>query len=159
MINQSRKTKRNSKKNSKKTSKKQKGGNIFTVKYGDVRVNGQELLLKETQQTPNVNFNNTGKLYTLLMWDPDVPLEIQPGFIHWIVTNLQSPKNISTNEVLAYKGPSPPYGTHRYFFGLYEQNTPVSIKQPPRTNFDVNNFILNNKLKEVYKLFMIVKAV
>ena len=99
-----------------------KGGQIpnLIIRYGSTQVASQELSKQETQYMPSINFTpTTGKLYSLIMWDPDVPLQIQPGFVHLIVTNIQSPKNISSNILLHYKRPSPPSGTHRYFFCLF----------------------------------------
>ena len=95
------------------------------------------------------------------MWDPDVPPQIQPGFVHWIVTNLQSQNNIENNEVLPYKGPAPPAGTgiHIYYFGLFEQQGHINPQQPERTKFQINEFIENNNLRKVSEVFMRVSSV
>ncbi len=139
-----------------------KGGQNLNliVRYGSTHVSGQELSKQETQVQPAVQFTPIpGKLYTLIMWDPDVPQQIQPGFVHWIVTNIQSPKNIPSNILLEYKGPSPPSGTHRYFFGLFEQlSGQISPAVPPNTRFSIEQFTKDNNLKEVAKVFMKVSA-
>jgi phosphatidylethanolamine-binding protein (PEBP) family uncharacterized protein len=57
---------------------KQKGGNGLDVFYNTIKVAGQELPRSLTQSIPTVNFPTTEKLYTLVMWDPDVPPQIQP---------------------------------------------------------------------------------
>lgn len=135
-----------------------KGGNQqkLIVRYGSINVSGQELKKEDTQIQPYVNFSSvSGKLYTIVMWDPDVPQESQPGFVHWIITNIQSPKNIGSNIILQYKGPSPPFGTHRYYFGLFEQiSGKVSISITHRANFSIKDFIDENKLKEIGNVFM-----
>jgi phosphatidylethanolamine-binding protein (PEBP) family uncharacterized protein len=140
-----------------------RGGHVtnLIVRYGQTQLAGQELTRQETQIQPSVKFSYVpGKLYTLIMWDPDVPQQIQPGFVHWIVTNIQSPKDIASNALLPYKGPSPPFGTHRYYFGLFEQTSGhVSISAPPNTKFSIEQFTKVNKLKEVAKLFMKVSKV
>lgn len=142
-----------------KTSKRQKGGNSLIVKYDDILVQGQELEKTKTVSTPSIKFPTTGKLYTLVMWDPDVPPISQPGFVHWIVTNLQSQNNIHNNQLLEYKGPNPPSGTHRYYFGLFEQQGHILVQQPERPNFDINIFVKENNLKKISEAFMKVSAI
>jgi phosphatidylethanolamine-binding protein (PEBP) family uncharacterized protein len=135
-------------------TRKQKGGNGLDVFYNNIKVAGQELPKDITQVRPTVKFPTTGKLYTLVMWDPDVPPQIQPGFIHWLITNILSPNDIYKNEVLEYKGPAPPSGIHRYYFGLFEQDGHINLKQPERQNFSINEFIKNNNLRKVTDIFM-----
>lgn len=160
-INKSRRrTRRNTKK---KTLKKQKGAQQqakqLEVFYGTTKVAGQELSKQLTQSEPTIKFPNTGKLYTLVMWDPDVPPQIQPGFAHWIAINLKSPNDIYENQLLYYNGPSPPSGTHRYFFGLFEQIHYIVLKQPERTKFNINQFIQENNLKKIEEVFMKVSVI
>ena len=148
-----RKTFRRKQKSRRKT-RRLRGGNMLEVSYGNEQVSGQELPKTLTQMKPSVKFPTTGKLYTLVMWDPDVPPISQPGFVHWIATNLQGQNDIETNELLPYKGPAPPSGTHRYFFGVFEQQGHISPQQPERTKFQINEFIENNNLKRVSEVFM-----
>lgn len=140
-------------------TRKQKGGNGLDVFYNTIKVAGQELPKDTTQMKPTVKFPTTGKLYTLVMWDPDVPPQIQPGFIHWLITNLQSPNDIYKNQVLEYKGPAPPSGIHRYYFGLFEQQGHISIQQPERQNFSIDILIRENDLRKVSEVFMKVSSV
>ena len=153
-----RRTRRNTKK---RTQRRIRGGMIqLEVFYGTTQVAGQELSKQLTQSEPAVKFPNTNttKLYTLVMWDPDVPEQIQPGFAHWIAINLKSPNDIRENQLLDYKGPAPPSGTHHYFFGLFEQVGTISLKQPERTEFNIEQFISLNNLKKVAEVFMKVSA-
>lgn len=158
-INKSRRrTRRNTKK---KTLKKQKGGNNqLEVFYGTTKVAGQELSKQLTQSEPIIKFPNTNatKLYTLVMWDPDVPESAQPGFVHWIAINLKSQNNIQQNQLLDYKGPSPPSGTHRYFFGLFKQVGVIQPQQPERSQFSIEEFVKENNLKKIAEVFMKVSA-
>ncbi len=140
-------------------TRKQKGGNGLDVFYNNIKVVGQELPRTLTQSTPTIKFPTTGKLYTLVMWDPDVPPQIQPGFVHWLITNLHNPIDIYKNQVLEYKGPAPPSGIHRYYFGLFEQEGHILIQQLPRPNFSINKFIANNNLRKVSEVFMKVRSV
>lgn len=152
------KTFRRKRHNTKRYTRKQKGGNFFEVFYGNKKVSGQELSKSETVSAPSVKFQQTGKMYKLVMWDPDVPEQFQPGWAHWITINLQSPNDISSKTLLSYKGPSPPSGTHRYFFGLFEQQGTISPHQPAREKFSINPFLTENNLREVGKVFMTVSA-
>jgi phosphatidylethanolamine-binding protein (PEBP) family uncharacterized protein len=146
-------------KNNKRKTRKQKGGNGLDVFYNTIKVVGQELPKNITQVRPTVKFPTTGKLYTLVMWDPDVPPQIQPGFVHWLITNLQSPTDIYKNQVLDYKGPAPPSGIHRYYFGLFEQEGSILLKQPERQNFSIYMFIKENDLRKVSEVFMKVSSI
>jgi phosphatidylethanolamine-binding protein (PEBP) family uncharacterized protein len=146
------------KRNKRKTFRRYMGGNQLIVKYDNIPIQGQRLEKDRTVSAPNIEFQNTGKLYSLIMWDPDVPPQIQPGFVHWIVTNLQSQNDIQNNQVLEYKGPNPPSGIHRYYFGLFEQQGHIKPKQPERPNFNIDSFIKENDLKKVSEVFMKVRA-
>ena len=141
-----------------RTFRRYMGGNQLVIRYDNVPIQGQQLEKENTVSAPSVEFSKTGKLYSLIMWDPDVPPQIQPGFLHWLVTNLESQNNIQNNQVLEYKGPNPPSGIHRYFFGLFEQPGHISVQQPQRQQFSITEFINENNLKIVSKVFMKVAA-
>lgn len=146
------------KRNKRKTFRRYMGGNQLIVKYNNIPIQGQRLEKNQTVSSPNIEFQNTGKLYSLVMWDPDVPPQIQPGFAHWIATNLQSQNDIQNNQVLEYKGPAPPSGIHRYYFGLFEQQGYINPQQPERQKFSIDSFIKENDLKKVSEVFMKVRA-
>lgn len=152
-----RKTFRRKRRNTHKT-RRQRGGNSLEVFYGSHLVAGQELSKSLTQTQPSIKFPTTGYIYTLVMWDPDVPKQAQPGWAHWIAINLKSPNDIENNQVLNYTGPAPPSGTHRYFFGLFKQKAQINLQQPDRQNFNINEFVNKNNLKEISRVYMRVSA-
>jgi phosphatidylethanolamine-binding protein (PEBP) family uncharacterized protein len=155
-----RRKQRNTKRNTKR--RQIKGGSInFSVTYASQLVTGQEFTKNNTQLRPQVKFSAApNKLYTLVMWDPDVPPQAQPGYAHWIVINLQSQNDINTNQLLDYTGPAPPpnTGVHRYYFGIFEQQGHITPQQPSRQQFDIINFVKENKLVEASKVFMTISA-
>lgn len=74
------------------------------------------------------------KSLVLIMDDPDVPKTVRPDGVwdHWVVFDIppiavkvdeaQNPPGTmgkNTREKLAYGGPCPPVGQHRYFFKLF----------------------------------------
>jgi Raf kinase inhibitor-like YbhB/YbcL family protein len=82
------------------------------------------------------------KSLVIIVEDPDAPIGT---WTHWMVWNL-SPRvsGIGENKVIGgmiqgrndfgknnYKGPCPPYGTHRYFFKVLALD--LSIQLPPET--------------------------
>lgn len=143
----------------KRTHRKVRGGHSmsFQVHYGTKLVSGQEMTKKETQETPNVSFVPVpGKQYTIVMWDPDVPSQFQPGWAHWIVTNIENAEMIPQHIILTYHGPNPPSGTHRYFFGLFEQKGSIHPTISLRGTFDINKFITMYKLNKKETVFMFV---
>jgi phosphatidylethanolamine-binding protein (PEBP) family uncharacterized protein len=123
------------------------GGAIFQVRYGNKVVSGQPMTKEETKQLPTVSFSvPSGKQYSLIMWDPDVPESAQPGFVHWIATNLTGPGDIKQHTIMSYYGPNPPSGTHRYFFGLFEQSLSIRPTLAERQHFDIDSFCKQYKL-------------
>jgi phosphatidylethanolamine-binding protein (PEBP) family uncharacterized protein len=138
-----------------------KGGqNSLVVRYGEVMVRGQKLTKESTQQAPIVQFTPVqGTYYTLIMWDPDVPGAIQPGFLHWLATNLTIPRDIALHSVVPYYGPHPPSGTHRYFFGLFKQTGRISGGDTyPREKFSIQDVMNKHHLTLVEKVFMRVPS-
>jgi len=138
-----------------------KGGrNSLVVRYGDVVVRGQKVTKEGTQQPPVVQFTPVqGTYFTLIMWDPDVPDTIQPGFLHWLATNLTTPRDIALHSVVPYYGPHPPSGTHRYFFGLFQQPGRISRGDTyPREKFSIHDVINKQHLTLVEKVFMRVPS-
>lgn len=73
----------------------------------------------------------------LIVDDPDAPVAC---WVHWIVFNILPTKEIAEDSVpgmqgyndfgkLAYGGPCPPSGTHRYFFKLYALDVKLNVRQ------------------------------
>ncbi len=84
---------------------------------------------------------------TLIVKDPDVPREIRNDgtWYHWVRFNIPTrsldtlevgdgedvggTKGVGTGGDLAYEGPCPPGGEHRYFFKLYALDTILDIPE------------------------------
>lgn len=111
--------------------------------------------LPQVRPQPIVSYNNStpGKLYTLIMSDPDAP---QADWLHWLIVN---DNGISKTTLVEYAPPTPPSGTHRYIFYLCEQISPINLIVPPsRPKFNTTAFIKDNKLRIVDKVQFQVKA-
>ncbi len=76
----------------------------------------------------------------LLVEDPDAP---SGTWLHWLVWNIPVMHHIAENSVpgdqgnndfgqIAYGGPCPPYGTHRYFFKIYALNDVLDLQEGAR---------------------------
>lgn len=115
---------------------------MFIIRYPNAIVKGQELSEANTSQQPTIHFKGqTGKLYTLIMSDPDAP---QADWLHWLVINNNGTQK---QEIVSYTPPTPPSGTHRYIFYLCIQPTTLKIRAPAqRGNFNTQKFIADNKL-------------
>jgi Raf kinase inhibitor-like YbhB/YbcL family protein len=72
----------------------------------------------------------------LIMDDPDAPMKT---FTHWIVWNIEPVAKIEEDSIpgiegindfrkIAYGGPCPPSGTHRYFFRVYALDRQLELK-------------------------------
>jgi Raf kinase inhibitor-like YbhB/YbcL family protein len=83
--------------------------------------------------------------FALIMDDPDAPMGT---WVHWVLFNIPADrrgleedlpvtgKNVDPNAIfvgknssnnIAYDGPCPPSGTHRYYFKLYALDTQISL--------------------------------
>jgi phosphatidylethanolamine-binding protein (PEBP) family uncharacterized protein len=106
---------------------------------------------KNTVNSPAIQFaGDTGKLYTVLMSDPDAPAK---SWLHWLITNIPGESNdiLQGETVMEYAGPNPPSGIHRYVFTLYEQpGGSIMVSQPAeRGNFPVDQFEGQYSLKKI----------
>jgi hypothetical protein len=80
------------------------------------------------------------KSLVLIVDDPDAPMGT---WDHWIVWNIPPTNKIEENTVPgtegvndsrkhSYGGPSPPWGTHRYFFKVYALDTKLDLNPNSR---------------------------
>lgn len=122
----------------------------LTVLYGQTNANGKTLTKKNTVSKPTIEFvGDTGKLYTLVMSDPDAPAK---SWLHWLITNIPGEsKDLTQGQtIMEYTGPNPPSGIHHYIFTLYEQPAgSIMVAQPAeRGNFPVQQFEQQYSLKK-----------
>jgi phosphatidylethanolamine-binding protein (PEBP) family uncharacterized protein len=117
---------------------------MFKVSYGLKIVSGQALTKSNTQTQPSVFFKGeSNTLYTLIMSDPDAP---KADWLHWLVVNNDGR---TRQEIVQYEAPAPPSGTHRYIFYLCAQKSPLHVNNLPRSSFNTQQFIKDNKLRIV----------
>ena len=99
-------------------------------------------------KAPQITINNSdmNKTYLITMTDPDAPngIENKIGnftYTHWVFTQI----NGKINETfLSYSPPSPPKGTHRYIFKLYDVS---NVKKNDLNILKVDN---NNPNRQTY---------
>lgn len=124
---------------------------------GNPVVQGNELSAQQTRKRPRINYPNArrGKLYTIIMVDPDAPSREFPlasPFLHYMVINAPRANNLAGDTVVDYLGPTPPPATgfHRYVFLVYEQRgriTPgLMIPLVSRIRFSLSNFFEKTSL-------------
>jgi Raf kinase inhibitor-like YbhB/YbcL family protein len=95
------------------------------------------------------------KSLALIVDDPDTPMG---AWTHWLVWNIKSDtRTIAENttppgaivgrndaRALKYVGPSPPRGTHRYFFRLYALDRKLDL--PPGASRDILEEAMRNHI-------------
>ena len=183
------KTKRNKTKSNKKNY--HKGGQqqslpiTFTVEYSDLGIikpnqdlTGQsqyynkQPIIKIQNLPPNANTNS---LYLIIMYDPDAPngLEVTDKssnhiYTHWVATmntNTNTKNNSNIKQILVkYAPPTPPKGTHRYIFNLYDITKKKDdlnflntlMMDNNSNNNDTRSSYYNNKLSNFDKLNQII---
>jgi|688.fasta_scaffold405671_2 phosphatidylethanolamine-binding protein (PEBP) family uncharacterized protein len=169
------KTKKVSKKKRKTKSRIQRGGNgeSLTISYNEKSiVNGSNISDSiDYSKAPQIIINNSdiNKTYLITMTDPDAPngLENKLGnftYTHLVFTRNGNDNN-TYNEIVPYAPPSPPRGTHKYQFNLYDvsQINTDGLKvnnKLDRTKYFITTlqlFIKNNLIKLLFQFQFIVK--
>lgn len=114
------------------------------VKYAGVEIDELGKVLTPTQvknRPTSITWDglDAGKLYTLVLTDPDAPSRKDPKYREWhhfLVVNMKG-NDISSGTVLSdYVGSGPPKGTglHRYVWLVYEQDKPLKCDEPILSN-------------------------
>ncbi len=142
----------------KRTRKQCGGSNTLRVTYANRNIRNNRQSYANTRKEPKLTLRlSPGKLYTLTMFDPDAP---EPGFLHWLITNMETEiphPYMSDRHPFAYFPPEPPSGEHRYEFTLYEQPTRLVEDLPVAAGpFDLDAFIAAKGLKLVARKSMFV---
>ena len=125
--------------------------NLLKVYFNSKEIKfGQKMKLTEVEFEPIIEFDPKGKLYTILMVDPDAPSKQSPTHRYW----LHMMKINNSEVVVSFNRSDPPKGTgyHRYYFYLLEQPHKFSSKDFPYATggpFDVARFIEHHQLKIV----------
>jgi hypothetical protein len=124
---------------------------------------GATLLPVQAVHMPKVTLEGSqpGRLYTLVMSDPDAPSPEHPThreWLHWIVSNIpgDAADIAEGTQVAAYMPPTPPKGTHRYVFTAMEQPGGNSLTlRPPmqRGGFRTRAFVKEGGMEVVGATF------
>jgi len=107
--------------------------------------------MNDTQASPGVSWTpipNT--LFTLIVWDPDAAPESR-AWLHWLITNIHGNDLTSGQEIVPWAPPTPPAGTgtHRYIFGLFQQEWHLSVSVADRPLFNPKRFAEMNGLRPI----------
>ncbi|HBN26273.1 MAG TPA: YbhB/YbcL family Raf kinase inhibitor-like protein [Desulfobacteraceae bacterium] len=122
-------------------------GSMIPIKY----------TLNSENISPDISWKGSPdgtKSFVIIMEDPDIPMPkfLIPSWIHWIVYDIPPgttsiPAAIPITGTLdngmkqgktsfmktGYKGPKPPFGTHRYFFNIYALDKTIDLS-PVKAN-------------------------
>jgi hypothetical protein len=127
----------------------------LSLSFDGARVQeGAALRPNVTRSAPAVTFAGTtlGAFYTLMELDPDAPDPANPqlrSYLHWLVLDIPGASSGAAGgrTVVKYRPSTPPVGTHRYIFLLFQQprgavgEAGARQQTPPeRTSFDVRAF-------------------
>ncbi|PPD82516.1 hypothetical protein GOBAR_DD20569 [Gossypium barbadense] len=135
----------------------------FTVRYGTKQVtNGCDIKPSAAADKPHVQILGhpfSSNLYTLVfdsfqvMVDPDAPSPSEPRlreWLHWIVVDVPEGQDATKGrELVAYMGPQPPTGIHRYILALFKQEGAMEGRiqvADARANFSTRRFAAQNRL-------------
>ncbi|XP_022721021.1 protein MOTHER of FT and TFL1-like [Durio zibethinus] len=129
----------------------------FTVHYGTKQVtNGCDIKPSAAADKPHLQILGpplSSSLYTLVMVDPDAPNPSEPRLrelLHWIVVDIPHGHDATKGrELVAYMGPRPTIGIHRYILALFKQEGAMgggSQLPDGRANFSTRQFAAQNRL-------------
>ena len=115
------------------------------MKIKSIFSDGEKIPVKYTADEEDINpsleisgIPEGAKTLALIVDDPDAPMGT---WVHWLVWNIPASKSkIEENSIpgtqgtndfrkQGYGGPSPPSGTHRYFFKLYALDTELNLPE------------------------------
>jgi len=170
LMNKKKKVSRVNSKTNKNISKKQyigggsnsSGSNNKTeflkIFYNDVIiVDDLNITGKDYKSEPTVVVNNADpkKIYMITMTDPDAPngeeekdKTINRTYTHWVYIQTENKKII----FVPYSPPTPPHGTHRYIFNLYDiTNKTENNKTEKLSSSDLTPLRLTNEQLQVPK--------
>lgn len=120
---------------------------------------GERLPLKQAIKSQRIEFDKKpGRLYTLLMVDPDAPSRENPIYKYWLHRMIIN----NNQEIMEYQPPDPPKGSgpHRYFFFLYEQKNKIDASTLPefkRPKFNLPDFIYKHNLNQIDAIHFITE--
>jgi phosphatidylethanolamine-binding protein (PEBP) family uncharacterized protein len=133
-------------------TRRQRGGNIDKLRFSknlnvtisNTKATGQLVNQQKTLGVPDVKWaTEEGKLYTLICVDPDATAK---SWLHWLVVNCDTGPESGTT-LIKWAPPTPPSGTHRYYFCLFSHAYKILPDAPSqRGYFDVNAFVAKNGL-------------
>lgn len=79
--------------------------------------------------------------YTVMVYDETV------SYLHYLAINIS--RKDDGEEIISYKPPTPPSGTHRYAFIIYLQNGIIDLESAPkRSQFNLKAFVKKHDLEE-----------
>jgi hypothetical protein len=127
---------------------------------------GEEYTPTMCEEPPVVRFaGEAGKLYTLILSDPDAPSVAEPKFAewqHWIVCNIPGERAADGSALAVadvateYFGSAPGQGSgvHRYCFVLYEQAASITdlARIPRKSGFAVRRSFNSRKFASAHGL-------
>ena len=98
--------------------------------------------------------------YLIVMFDLDAPhgkehISTNHIWTHWVAVMTQSTENSQPhqiNNIISYRKPSPPLGTHRYYIRVYSSNS--NIKLPGIDNTSTNEKQRGNYFETKLKSFL-----
>jgi phosphatidylethanolamine-binding protein (PEBP) family uncharacterized protein len=136
-----------------KTRKVQRGGQVEGLKFsGKLNVTlantvarGQIVNQSLTIEKPLVKWPvEADTYYTLICVDPDATAK---SWLHWLVINCDGSTPESGSEIVKWAPPTPPSGTHTYYFCLFSHAYKLVIDAPKqRGYFKIDEFARDNGL-------------
>jgi len=133
---------------------KSQSNNTLDFSINETYIDSNNMYKREDfEGEARINFDyDDNKLYTTIMVDENaVNTDKDKYYVHLLKIN-------NNNDLLSYVPPTPPINTgindgthiyHIYHIYIYEQSSKIKADNYSRYNFDLDDFITRNKLKEV----------
>ena len=132
------------------------GGATFSVVFNGTPITPR-MSMAATELAPTITWDAPPpeEYRTFVCFDPDAAAK---SWIHWLVLNCTGSGPSSGEELVEWAPPTPPSGSHRYIFVLFEHAYPIHMTSPERGYFNIGEFVSKWGLNQIAVTQTIVSA-
>ena len=126
--------------------------NAIAVSFDETRVNGAQLPREVTAAQPTIVVTGvTAPFCSVICFDPDATA---PCWIHMFKANCVDCELVTGTDAFEWTPPAPAMGIHKYIFGLFTHEYPITEFPKERGYFDVAAFTKANGMRPHSAVYM-----
>ena len=126
--------------------------NAIAVSFGETKVDGAQLPREVTAVAPTIALTGvTAPFCSVICFDPDATA---PCWIHMFKANCANCELVTGTDAFEWTPPAPAKGIHKYIFGLFTHEYPMTEFPKERGYFDVAAFTKANGMRAHSAVYM-----